>query len=424
MTEDFLHYLWQQRLFLQDGIRTACGETVIVERTGVRNSNAGPDFTDARVKIGDTLWVGCVEIHINSSDWEKHGHHHDEAYNNVVLHAVYHHDATAYNASGIKIPVLELHFDNRYYENYLQLADNRETIACKDNIGMVDEFCRATWLDRLLVERLEQKSKAILQTYTVTGNNWEETLYRHLARNFGFGLNALPFESLAQSLPYNILLKHRDNLQQLEALLFGQAGMLTDEHPEDGYYSDLRKEYHFLRQKYSLTPGEEFLWKFLRLRPVNFPTVRIAQFSALIYRNEHLFAGIVGTNDKQWEQIFEIEASPYWDTHYVFGKSSPERRKIFGKTAYYTVMINTIIPFLFVYGKERNKEDYCICAMELLENLPPEHNAILSRWKTLGFANDNAFVSQALLQLKNEYCAAKRCLHCAFGNVIVKRTKG
>ncbi|MDR1668142.1 MAG: DUF2851 family protein [Bacteroidales bacterium] len=420
MTEDFLYYIWQQRLFFQEDIRTADGEQVSVVRTGIRNSHAGPDFTDAHIKIGDTLWVGCVEIHLRSSDWEKHGHHTDAAYNNVILHVVYQHDADAYNAFRMKIPVMTLHFDSRYYENYLSLTDSKDDIACRNKVGLIDAFSRMNWTERLAVERLEQKSNAILQTYRATGHDWAETFYRQLARSFGFSLNALPFESLAKSLPLHILLKHRDRLYQLEALLFGQAGMLNDEIPDSEYHASLRREYLFLRQKYQLTPIEPFLWKFLRLRPVNFPTVRIAQFAALTHRNEHLFSRIIYSGDiRTLEQAFKPEVSPFWENHYVFGKTSEKRKKTFGKTAFLSVMINTVVPLLFVYGKERGGEKEYMQAIELLEQLPAEKNSILSQWESLGFDNRNAFTSQALLHLKNEYCNVRRCLHCAFGNAIV-----
>jgi len=260
-----------------------------------------------------------------------------------------------------------------------------------------------------------------MQTYASTGNHWEETLYRRLARNFGFSLNALPFESLAQSLPLNILLKHRDNLLQIEALLFGQAGMLADENIKDSYYIELRKEYLYLQKKYNLKPVERFLWKFLRLRPINFPTLRIAQFAALMHQNEHLFSQIIEANSVDaLEKLFELQASVYWDTHYLFGKDSPKRNKSFGKTSLRAILINTVVPFLFVYGKARGKEDFCTRAVNLLENLPPERNSILTQWTELGVRNPNAYSSQALLQLYNEYCQPRRCLFCAIGNKIVK----
>jgi hypothetical protein len=376
---------------------------------------------DARVGIDDTLWAGCVEIHLQSSDWERNGHHADPAYNNVILHAVYHHDADTYNARGQKIPVMELHFDARYYENYSRLADSKANIACRDELRKLDEFSLVSWMERLSIERLEQRSEAIMQVYAATGNNWEETLYRRLARNFGFSLNALPFESLAKSLPLNTLLKHRDNLQQIEALMFGQAGMLADENITDAYYVDLQKEYMYLQKKYNLKPIDRFLWKFLRLRPINFPTLRIAQFAGLIYRNEHLFSQILEAQSVDTlEKLFDLQASGYWDTHYVFGKDSPRRNKPVGKSAIQTVVINTIVPFFFVYGKARGKDDYCTRAVNLLENLPAEKNAILTQWEALNVKNADAFTSQSLLQLNNEYCTPRRCLHCAIGNKMVR----
>ncbi len=421
MSEDFLHYIWQHRLFLPEGNRTTEGELVEPVDPGVPNIHAGPDFTDARVRIGDTLWAGCVEIHLRSSDWERHGHHNDPAYNNVVLHAVYGHDADTFNARRQKVPIMELHFDARYLDNYRRLISEKDYIACRDQLSAIGEFDRMHWLERLAVERLERKSDAIMQTYAATGNNWEETLYRRLARNFGFSLNALPFETLAGSLPLGILSKHRDNRLQTESLLFGQAGMLDDENAVDAYAAELRKEYLFLQKKYRLKPIDRFLWKFLRLRPVNFPTLRIAQFAELIRRNDRLFSQIIDAETPEsLETIFDIKASEYWDTHYVFGKSSPTRTKSFGKTAFRAVLINTVAPFLFVYGKARGKEDFCARALRLLENLPPEKNAILARWEKAGMRNGDASASQALLQLTSEYCKPKRCLHCVIGNKIVR----
>ena len=420
MTEDFLQYIWQHRLYLPEGNLTTEGETVESLQPGQPNTHAGPDFTDARVRIGDTLWAGCVEVHLKSSDWERHGHHTDPAYNNVVLHVVYQHDTDTWNARRQKIPVMELHFDARYYENYNRLADSKARIACSGELDKVDELNLSLWLERLGIERLEQKADAIMQTYAATGNNWEETLYQRLARNFGFSLNALPFESLAKSLSFNILLKYRDNLQQIEALLFGQAGMLADDNITDTYYMVLQKEYLYLQKKFNLIPVDRFLWKFLRLRPINFPTLRIAQFAALTHRNEHLFSQIIEVNSVEvFEKLFDLQASAYWDTHYIFGKESPKRNKSFGKSAIRTILINTVVPFLFAYGKARGKEDFCTRSISILENLPPEKNSILAQWDALGIHNPDAFTSQALLQLANEYCQPKRCLSCNIGNKIV-----
>jgi len=421
MTEDFLHYIWQHRLFLPEGNVTVDGELVETLQSGQPNIHAGADFMDVRVRIGDTLWAGCVEIHLRSSDWERHGHHNDPAYNNVVLHVVYQHDADTYNACRQKIPVMELHFDARYFDNYHRLAGSKERIACRNEPEKLDDFSLAAWMERLAVERLEQKTAAIINTYISSCYHWERTLYRQLARNFGFNLNALPFESTVKSLPLNILLKHRDQLLQVEALLFGQAGMLSDERITDAYYVELRKEYLYLQKKYNLEPIDPFLWKYLRLRPINFPTLRIAQFAALMHHNDHLFSQIIEAKSvDNFEKIFDLQASEYWDTHYVFGKESPKRNKSFGKTAFHTILINTVAPFLFVYGKARDKEEFCARAVALLENLPAEKNSILTQWEETGVRNLNAFTSQALLQLTNEYCRLKRCLSCAIGNKIVR----
>ena len=420
MTEDFLQYIWLHRLYLPNENVTTDGEPVEPLQPGHLNSDAGPDFADARIRIGNTLWAGCVEIHQQSSDWERHGHHTDPAYNNVILHVVYHHDKDTYNARNQKIPVMVLHFDARYFENYNRLAESKIHIACYNEICNFDKFTLVSWLERLAIERLEQRSEAIKQVYEATGNNWEETLYQRLARNFGFSLNALPFESLAKSLPLNILLKHKNNLKQIEALLFGQAGMLTDENCNDTYFMELRKEYLYLQKKYSLTPIDRFLWKFLRLRPINFPTLRIAQFADMIYRNEHLFSQIIDTQSVDGiKKIFDLKASEYWDTHYLFGKESPKRNKPFGKASIYAIVINTVVPFLFVYGKARCNEEFCTRAIKFLEEAPPEKNAIVTKWEELGIKNPDAFTSQSLLQLFNEYCRPKRCLHCAVGNKIV-----
>jgi len=420
MCENFLQYIWQHRLYLPEGNLTTEGEPVEPLQPGQLNTDAGPDFTDVRVRIGDTLWAGCVEVHLQSSDWERHGHHTDPAYNNVVLHVVYRHDADTYNARRQKIPVMELHFDDRYYNNYHRLADCKSRIACRNELCKIDEFSLTSWLERLAIERLEQKAEAIMQAYTATDNNWEETLYQRLARNFGFSLNAFPFESMAKSLPLNTLLKHKDSLMQIESLLFGQAGMLADKVITDEYYVDLRKEYQYLQKKYTLEPIDRFLWKFLRLRPINFPTLRIAQFAGLIYCNEHLFSQISEAKSVDTiEKVFDLKASAYWDTHYVFGRESPQRNKPLGKSAIRTVLINTVVPFLFVYGKARGNEEFCARAVSLLESLPAERNAILAQWEELGVRNPNAFTSQALLQLNNGYCQPKWCLQCAIGNRIV-----
>ena len=422
MTEDFLHYIWQHQLLLPESNRTNEQEVIEVITPGQNNADAGPDFINTRVRIGPTLWVGCAEIHIKASDWVRHGHHLDPAYNNVILHVVFQNDADVFNSKGQKIPVMELHFKEDYFNNYNRLYSTRTQIACFDDFNKVDSFSLMTWLERLAIERLEQKSEAIMHIFDQTGNDWEETLYQQIARNFGFSLNALPFESLARSLPYKTLLKHKDSAFQVEALLFGQSGLLTMDRT-DSYQQELYAEYQVLQKKYGLEPIDGYLWKFLRLRPVNFPSVRLAQFAGLIHQKEHLFSQIIQLEDlDDFNRLFDIQASEYWDTHYVFGKDSVSRPKSFGQMAFQTIMINTVVPFLFIYGKMRGKEDCSNRAIRLLESLPPERNAILTQWEDLGVDHRDAFASQALLQLKNKYCSPKRCLHCVIGNHIVKQS--
>ena len=422
MTEDFLQYVWQHRLYLPSCNSTTDGTPVEIMQPGQRNANAGPDFTDVRIKIGDMTWAGCVEAHIESADWIRHGHHVDPAYNNVVMHVVYKYSDDVYNSRGQKIPTMELHFDSRYFDNYNRLVAGKERIACGNEINKMDAFAMSSWFERIAIERLEQKAETIIQTHKATDNDWEETLYRGLARNFGFSLNAMPFEALARSLPLKTLLKHKCNLMQIEALMFGQAGLLSEEQTNDEYFVNLRKEYVFLQKKYNLFPIDKFLWKFLRLRPINFPTLRIAQFAGLIHHGEHLFSQIANPEltVENIEQIFDLQASSYWNTHYTFGKESAKRIKSFGKSSVKTVIINTIVPFLFVYGKLRGKDEFCARAVSLLEKLPAEKNNVTAQWENMGVKNSDAFISQALLQLNNEYCQPKRCLSCAIGNRIVR----
>jgi hypothetical protein len=422
MNEDFLQYVWQHQFFSLLPLTTVDGHAVTVESVGLRNTNEGADFIDVRAFIDGTLWVGCVEIHIRSSDWMRHGHHLNPLYNNVILHAVYEYDTETFNANKQKVPIIELNFDVRHYHTYNQLIDHKDYYCCH-HLHKIDKPALLSWFERLSIERLTQKSVALSQIYAASNKDWEETLYRQLARNFGFGLNGLPFELLSKSLSLKILLKHEDNLTQIEALLFGQAGMLNADIEDDTYFSKLKTEYNFLRKKYNLTYIDGFLWKFLRLRPVNFPTIRLAQFAGLIHNNEHLFSQLLQIeNIEDITKIFQIKTSEYWDTHYLFGKASPIRKKAFGNSAIHTVFINTVCTFLFFYGKTMGNSDFCDRAIAFLEKLPAEKNAITKRWETLGIKLRNAFISQSLLQLNNEYCQTRRCLQCDIGSKIIIET--
>lgn len=353
--EDLLHYIWRTKRFEISSLQTTTGESIEIQDFGKHNPNAGPDFLNAKVKIGDTLWAGNVEMHINSSDWIKHQHNKDRAYDNVILHVVLEEDLTIYRGTGEVIPCLELRkkIPLRLANTYQKLKHNEHWIPCQHHFYEVNDMTKNMWLDRMMVERLELKTKMIELELARNNNDWEETFYWFLARNFGVKVNAEPFEWLAKSLPLKILAKHKNNLHQVEALLFGQAGLLN-ESLKDEYPQSLLKEYEFLKQKHRLQPIAGVSWKFMRLRPANFPTIRIAQFATLIHQSIHLFSKILEADTiEQIEQLFRVKLSDYWSTHYVFDKISTERNKSLGRSTIHLLIINTIAPFLFFYGSQR-----------------------------------------------------------------------
>jgi hypothetical protein len=423
MREDFLHFIWRWKRFEMNGLQTTAGETIEILHPGELNADAGPDFFNAKVRIGDTLWAGNVEIHLKSSDWLLHQHQNNGAYQNVILHVVLQEDQKIYRQSGDEpIPTLELkdRIPLPLYEKYQQLAFEKAQIPCHAFYQEIPEILRLNWLDRLLIERLEQKTEQIASVLANTDQNWEEAFYIALARNFGLKINALPFELLAKSLSLHILSKYKNSLFQIEALLFGQSGLL-DASLTDEYAQRLYKEYLFLAQKHDLKPLNPDLWKFLRLRPVNFPNVRLAQLAQLIFQSVHLFSKILEAKTvRELEHLFDASVSEYWETHYVFDKKSTKRPKNTGKDFVQLLLINTIVPFLFYYGKSKNLPDYQDKALSFLENLPAESNAILDLWAGIGAKPRNAYHTQAFLTLTNQYCKEKRCLECAMGNAILR----
>lgn len=424
MTEEFLYYIWKFRLFPLN-FKLNTGEACKIIDVGTRNDHSGPDFFNAKIKIDDTIWAGNVEVHVKSSDWFSHHHNNDAAYENVILHVVFIHDKEIIRKNGDFIPVLELKdkFNNSLYERYQNFMTSRNWIPCENMMAGVNRFHINNWLDRLLVERLENKAKEIEDQLKLNKNNWEQTFYEFISRNFGFKVNALPFEMIAKSLPLNVFAKHKNSRFQLEALLFGQAGLIPEKGKDD-YTRKLRKEYLFLKKKYGLKPIDAHLWKFMRLRPSNFPTIRVAQFADLIYRSSHLFSIILETEKlNDLSKLFEMNVSEYWQTHYVFDKSSKKRMHQLSKATINLLFINTVIPFLFVYGRLRKDNAFSDRALKYLEQIPGENNAIISKWGDLGMSVQTAFNTQALLELKNNYCDKKQCLNCSVGNEILKRSK-
>ncbi len=421
MTEEFLHFLWKNQLFSRKSLFTVSGEKIIVFEAGEKNKNSGPDFFNAKVEIDGLLWVGNVEIHRKSSDWIRHKHHLDPAYDNVILHVVAENDRKTSGSNGRNIPVFEMEADEKYQHRYREMINNNQWVSCQKDLFKVDPFRIKFWLGKVLVERLTVKTEQFNLLLRKNKNSWEESFYQGLAKSFGFKVNSQQFEQLARSLPLKYLLQHKDQLLQLEALLFGQAGLLNSELFGDDYYLDLKKEYGFLRKKFDLKPMEGHTWKFMRMRPVNFPGIRIAQFASMIHHSSgDLFSRSMAAKTlDDLRDIFDFQVSLYWKTHYQFNKESAARSKNMGEDAKYSILINTIIPFLFMYGEKKGDNNLKDRSVSFLEQIPAEKNSIIEHWSAAGIQSDNAFYSQSLIQLKNSYCKFKRCLNCEIGNQII-----
>jgi hypothetical protein len=423
MKEEFLHYLWKHNLYYN---RLADADDAFIEviHPGEYNRDSGPDFFNARIRIAETEWAGNVEIHTRASHFETHGHNRDHAFDNVILHVVAESDKRVRNARGEEVLTVEIEFDNALYEKYIDLVNNPFIIACQGEIEKLDRFFIRHWLGLLVVERLKGKSVSILKIFSETGNDWEETFYRTLSRYFGFRVNTEPFEMLASALPFKIIRKHIDSRFQIEALLFGMSGMLEEglfrNAIDDNYYKDLLKEFKILSLKYSLKPIHGWLWKFSKLRPVNFPTIRISQLAAMLSVTGGLFSKVVETKDiHALKKIFEVSASEYWDDHYVFGKKSRKISKSTGTIASDIILINAVIPVIFLFGQSHDNSEVCERAISFFDEIDAEDNSIIADWKKAGIEAGTAFDSQALIELRNEYCKKRRCLDCRIGTRLI-----
>jgi hypothetical protein len=436
MTEDYLHYIWQYRLFNRPELKTTTGLPLVIIQPGLHNTHGGPDFLNARLKIGTEVWSGHVEIHIRSSDWHRHGHTNDDHYKNVILHAVYTNDEEIYLHHPGDLPIFHLgeYIIGNQWEKYQQWLKNKTWVPCESRIAEVDLLTWRSWKDRLLVERLEEKSNAFLIQYEKTAGDWSETFYRKLARNFGFKVNADAMERLAESLPLSVLARHKSDPFQIEALLFGQAGFLQEIFADE-YPNDLQKEFLFLSHKYGLKPMNVSTWNFGRLRPTNFPTIRIAQLAALVCESDHLFSKIIETEElNSIFELFEIEPHVYWLHHFRFdtrmnaadanaeGKNriNTTSRKP-GKDSVQNILINTVAVGLFTYGKYNQNQKQIDKALKLLEICDSEENVILRKWAGLGQICKNASDSQSMIQLYNVYCSARKCLQCQVGLKLLKQ---
>lgn len=426
MTEAFLHYLWKHRL-LRGELKTTTGQEVLVQNAGEHNHDAGPDFLNARLTIGPMIWAGNVEIHVKASDWALHHHQGDAAYNNVVLHVVYINDYQALTEDGKKVPtlVVQENVPREMWEGYAALMQPAlpVEIPCMLRLQEIPSFYLSAWQDRLMAERLERKANDVRRLLDDSKGNWETCCYWMIARYFGGKTNGFAFEMLAKHTPQRFLGKIKNYPFRIEALLMGQAGLLEGEFTDE-YPQKLQKEYQYLSHAYQLTPMEGYLWKFFRLRPAAFPTVRISQLADLIAHSDHLFSRLLETTEaSKMLKMFDLHASDYWETHYRFDQEAARMPKSAGRTFAETLIINAWVPLLFEYGRQHDNEDLREQAINLLEQLSPENNRITRLWASAGIPADNAARSQAQIQLYNEYCKQKRCLDCQIGYKILKNGK-
>ena len=419
--EQLLHYVWKHKIFSLKELKTTTGQQVEVIDTGLANTDAGPGFFNAKLKLDGALWIGNIEIHERSSDWFKHGHHADAGYNSVILHIASEIDMEISRSNGERIPQIQLICPEAVRTNYKELLETASYPPCYRIIPSLSPFTAHSWMTALQMERFEQKATLLNERLKRCQGNWEDAFFITLARNFGFGLNGDAFETWAHQLPFRAVDKHRNDLFQIEAIFFGQAGILEDS-DGDGYYLRLKKEYTYLQHKFGLIPMDASLWRFLRLRPANFPHIRIAQLACLYHRAYGLLSRIMETETLQGvRDILKGGTSEYWLTHYTFGGSSPSRPKTLSNTSLDLLIINTVVTFLYAYGLHKGNRVLCARAGSFLEELKAENNYITRMWEQCGMKTSNAADSQALIQLKKEYCDKKKCLYCRIGYEYLKR---
>jgi len=418
--EELLHYVWKLKSFDHTHLKTVDGLELTIIHPGYHNHDAGPDFLDAKIEVDGTLWAGQVEIHIRSSDWLRHRHDSDDAYQNVILHVVLEDDARIKRKDDTTIPTLELGplISPKLLARYHQLFHNQLWIPCEDQISTVSGITKAVTKERALTQRLTYRARQLRDQLEDLEGDMIALIYQRLAWSFGLKVNAPAMQRLAAITPYHIIQKHIDQPDQIEALLFGQSGLLPDE-DQDTYVNILRREYGVLQQKFSLTAMAPVEWKYARLRPANFPTIRIAQFANFLKKHHRLDDLIMEANADQIIEALDIELGEYWKTHYKFDKESASRTKKLGKSAKHIIIINTVAPLLFMYGSDRKSQQHKDRALELLESLPPEKNSIISKWESLGMEVSAASDTQALIELKKQNCDLQGCMSCPIGHKIM-----
>ena len=425
MREDLLHFIWKYKKLQLEEMVTTNKETIDIIDVGLHNQQAGPDFFNARINIDGQLWAGNVEVHINSSDWYAHHHEKDINYENVILHVVWKDDMTIYRKDNTGIPTLELYqyIPEELLKNYQTLFDKSRTtfINCENEISEIDEFIVYNWLERLYIERLEQKSILVNELLESSKNDWESVLYILLLKNFGLKINGESFLSLAQALDFHIVRKLQKNVLQLESTLFGLSGLLNDDSIIDKYHAELKNEYQYLKHKFDLDETAVIVPEFFKLRPPNFPTIRLSQFANLYSENHNLFDKVVKAKTvAELYKIFEVSASDYWDDHFTFGKGSKKSSKKLTKKFVDLLIINTILPLKFSYSKHLCKDsDESFIA--IISSLKKEDNNILKKFNAMGLRIKSAGDSQAILQLYNAYCSKNKCLQCSIGSSLLNR---
>jgi hypothetical protein len=423
MKEDLLHYLWKFKKFDTLHLKTSNEQEITIINVGQYLEQAGPDFFNAQMIIGNQKWAGNVEIHLKSSDWYVHHHEKDAAYENVILHVVWEHDTEVFRKNNSEIPVLELksYVDKEVLTNYQRLVSPKSWIFCEKQLSDLDDFVLKNWQERLFFERLERKSKAIYDLLEETNKDWEAALFCMLAKNFGLNTNGETFLKIAKAIPFSIIRKESFEVENLEALLFGKSALLDSE-KEDAYFKDLKFRYFYLLHKYQLESDNEGQLQFFKHRPDNFPTIRLSQLAHLYHLHQNLFSKINSNYSiESIYQLFQVSTSTYWETHYQFDKVSPKKTKKLSKSFVDLLLINTIIPIQFAYAKSLGKE-IAEDLMAILVAVSPEKNSIIDKFASFGVLSNSAFDSQSLLQLKNEYCNKGKCLDCAIGMELLKKS--
>jgi len=425
MKEAFLHYLWRTRRFQREALHLTDGSALDILQFGNYNIGDGPDFSEGRVRIGDTVWAGHVEMHLKSSDWHHHRHQFDPGYDNVVLHVVWEDDEPVLSARGIPLPTLVLadRVDQTLVARYEELAANEHAIPCQDHLASVPDLVLNGWTERMMLERLERKTSTLHQLLEAKRSDWDGAFFHQLGRCLGLPLNAGAMDMLMEALPLSLLQRYRADTIATEALLLGVAGFLDDDFLDE-YPRQLRREFGHLQHKHGLTVIPRSAWNFRGLRPASFPTMRLVQLAAVLRAQPRMFDEVLeAAKPKAITSLLEHEPHPYWSTHYLPDRPSAPRRKVIGKSAAHAVIINAVVPMVFLYGRLQGRPKLEEQALELLSALPAERNRAIKQWRQVGIVAENAAESQALLTLRANYCSPRRCLECAIGHCLLKRGK-